>query len=291
MRFSIITPSFGQIEYLKLNAASVADQRADGVMVEHIVQDGGSTDGTREWLSSKPDIVGVAEADEGMYDAINKGIAKGTGDVFAWLNCDEQYLPGALAKVKEFLQDHPDVDIAVGHTIVVDEQGAYMCHRKAVIPLPGILKRGRLPVHSSSMFFRSHLVKGPDAVLFDKQWRAMGDWAWMRTLMDRGARVAIVDAFISTFTDTGGNLGTSPRAKEEMRRVEGDLGILDHIATPIVRLEDYARKALSGYYRQSPYDYAIYRPSPSAAGGVSLQRKSFHVSKPTFYWKGHMFGQ
>lgn len=288
MKFTVVTPSFGQLAYLKLNAASVADQRGDGVEVEHIVQDGGSKDGTREWLATRTDIQGHAEADHGMYDAINRGIIKGEGDVFSWLNCDEQYLPGALAIVRDLFQANPDADIAIGHTIVVDPQGGYMCHRKAVVPTPGILRRGRLPVHSSSMFFRRRLVKGPGAVLFDKEWKAMGDWAWMKEVMDKGARVVKVEAFISTFTDTGGNLGMSPRAREEAQRVQDALSWPDRLATPLVRMDDYARKMATGYYRQSPFDYALYRPDPSAPDGVSTQRHTVHVSKPTFIWKGHM---
>ncbi|MBK7482552.1 MAG: glycosyltransferase [Flavobacteriales bacterium] len=82
MKFTVVTPSFGQLPYLRLNAASIADQRDAGADVEHIVQDGGSKDGTREWLLTRPDIRGIAEADSGMYDAINRGIRKGEGDVF-----------------------------------------------------------------------------------------------------------------------------------------------------------------------------------------------------------------
>lgn len=288
MKFTVVTPSFGQLAYLKLNAASVADQRRSGVEVEHIIQDGGSKDGTREWLATRPDIRGIAEADDGMYDAINRGIMKGEGDVFSWLNCDEQYLPGALAVVHDFLQANSNVDIAIGHTVVVGPNGDYMCHRKAVVPSPGILHRGRLPVHSSSMFFRRHLVKGTNAVLFDPKWKAMGDWAWLKELMEKGARVVKLEAFISTFTDTGGNLGMSPRAREEARRVQDALTPLDRLATPLVRMGDYARKIVSGYYRQSPFDYALYRPDPSSPNGVSAQRHTVHVSKPTFIWKGHM---
>lgn len=291
MKFTVITPSFGQLGYLKLNAASVADQSADGIKVEHIIQDGGSTDGTREWLADQTGITGVAEADDGMYDAINRGIAKGSGDVFSWLNCDEQYLPGALNAVRELLESDSEIDVVVGHTVVVDEAGRYLCHRKAVVPSPGILRRGRLPVHSSSMFFRARLVKGPDAVLFDPQWKAMGDWAWMKDLVERGARVAVLDRFLSTFTDTGGNLGMSPRAQQEMRRVESGLSLLDRMVSPAVRAREYLGKLVSGYYRQAPFHFACYRPDPEEPGGVSERRHEAYVERPTFYWKGHMFGQ
>jgi len=94
MRISVITPSYRNSERLKLCVASVADQ--EGVEVEHIVQDAGSDDGTLDWLLADRRVKACVEKDEGMYDAINRGLRKATGEIFAYLNCDEQYLPGAL---------------------------------------------------------------------------------------------------------------------------------------------------------------------------------------------------
>ena len=71
--FSIITPSFNMLDYLKLCCASVADQ--DGASFEHIVVDGASTDGTAEWLRQARNITSISEKDDGMYDAINKGLS------------------------------------------------------------------------------------------------------------------------------------------------------------------------------------------------------------------------
>ncbi len=283
MKFTIVTPSFGQLKYLRLNAASIADQREPGIEVEHIVQDGGSKDGTREWLLTQPNIKGIAEADQGMYDAINRGILKGTGDVFSWLNCDEQYLPGTLAAVAAFFEEHPEADMVAGDTVVVDAKNEYGCHRKAVVPTKGILRLGRTPVQSSSLFFRAKLVTGPDAVLFDPQWKAMGDWAWLKTLNDRGARMLRIPRFLSTFVDDGGNLGMSPQAVKETRSVYGALSPWHRATEHLVRGADYARKFMDGYYRQEPFDYAVYDADP--ATGVSAQRRLHNVAKPTWHWK------
>ncbi len=286
MKFTVVTPSFGQLHYLKLNAASIADQRAPGIDVEHIVQDGGSKDGTREWLATRPDIRGVAEADNGMYDAINRGIMKGEGDIFSWLNCDEQFLPGTLQAVKSFFEEHPEADMLAGDTLVVDAKGEYQCHRKAVVPTTGILRLGRTPVQSCSLFFRAKLVKGPGAILFDPQWRAMGDWAWLRDQDARGARMLRLPRFLATFVDDGGNLGMSPRAVQETRAVYGSLSTWHRATEYIVRGADYARKIMDGYYSQKPFDYAIYDAAPTSPSGVSAVRRSRHVAKPTWHWKG-----
>src|SRR3954447_16040811 len=100
---SVVTPSYNMLPYLRRACASVADQ--EGCTFEHIVVDARSTDGTPEWLATRgqPHIV---EPDRGMYDAVNKGLRVARGGVLAYLNCDEQYLPGTLRFVRErFAQD------------------------------------------------------------------------------------------------------------------------------------------------------------------------------------------
>src|SRR5208282_2311123 len=100
MKFSIVTPSFRNSRWLKLCIASVADQQ--GVEVEHIVQDSCSDDGTQDWLPQDRRVRAFIEKDSGMYDAINRGYRRAQGDILAHLNCDEQYLPGALRAVGDY---------------------------------------------------------------------------------------------------------------------------------------------------------------------------------------------
>ena len=119
LKFSIITPSFRNSDWLKLCIASVADQQ--DVELEHIVQDSCSDDGTQDWLPHDPRVKAFIEKDGGMYDAVNRGYRRATGDILAYLNCDEQYLPGALAAVREFFEANPEVEVALAGT---------HCHRR-----------------------------------------------------------------------------------------------------------------------------------------------------------------
>src|SRR5947207_15737324 len=123
MNLSIVTPSFRNSEWLKLCIASVADQ--EGAAIEHIVHDSVSDDGTLEWLPQDKRVKAFVEKDSGMYDAINRGLARASGEIVAYLNCDEQYLPGTLKAVATFFDEHPRVDAVVADTIVTDTKGDY----------------------------------------------------------------------------------------------------------------------------------------------------------------------
>ena len=131
MQFSIITPSFRNSEWLKLCIASVADQ---GVEAEHIVQDSCSPDGTQEWLPQDRRVKAFIEKDQGMYDAINRGFRRARGEILAHLNCDEQYLPGALAAAWDYFQNHPRVEVAFAHAVVIGPDGDYRCDRRSSVP-------------------------------------------------------------------------------------------------------------------------------------------------------------
>src|SRR3954464_10648572 len=99
MQFSIVTPSFRQLSWLKRAVRSVADQK--GVEVEHIIQDAGTGPELETWVRENSNAQLFVEKDNGMYDAVNRGLARAQGEICAYLNCDEQYLPGTLEKVAQ----------------------------------------------------------------------------------------------------------------------------------------------------------------------------------------------
>jgi FkbM family methyltransferase len=118
---SIVTPSFEQGRYLERTLYSVLSQ--DYPVLEYVVQDGGSTDETRQVLERFEPALGLwrSASDEGQGDAINRGFRETSGEIMAWLNADDLLLPGALAYVASYFTRHPDVDVVYGNRLLIDE--------------------------------------------------------------------------------------------------------------------------------------------------------------------------
>ena len=123
-RVSIITPSYQQARYLEACLRSVRDQ--EGALVEHIVVDGGSTDGSVELIRNTQDRLAwwCSEADAGQSDAINKGLSHATGEIFGWVNSDDRLLPGSLALVSERFAADPTMQVLEGHRLLETPDGA-----------------------------------------------------------------------------------------------------------------------------------------------------------------------
>jgi glycosyltransferase involved in cell wall biosynthesis len=276
MRFSIITPSFRGSKWLKLCIASVADQQ--GVQVEHIVQDAGSDDGTLDWLPHDGRVKTYIEKDAGMYDAVNRGLRKSSGEILAYLNCDEQYLPGALLAVREFFEAHPDVDVAFAHTIVVDARGEFICYRKAVLPHKHHVMVCHLPTFTCATFFRRRVLDQHD-LWFDSRWRDLGDADWVVRLLEQRVPMAALPRYTSVFTDTGENMNLKPNAvREKERMFRAAPRWSQRLALGLQGLH-WLRRLAHGNYCQRPFRYAIYTlDQPN-------RRSESAVAHPTFVWR------
>lgn len=276
MRFTIVTPSYNSSPWLKLCIPSVADQ--EGVALEHIVQDSCSTDGTQDWLPGDRRVTAVIEKDQGMYDAVNRGYRRAQGELLAYVNCDEQYLPGALRKVSEFFDRNPGVEVVFGDVIIVDEKGGYLCERRALVPqwmhtrIPG-----NMSYLTAACFLRRSLLERCQ-LYYNPAWRDLGDAEWTLRLIESGARMATLGEFTSIFTETGQNMNLGGNALRERVAFHNAAPAWARLAAPLGRLHFRLRRLMAGHYRCRPHEYSIYTlDSPD-------RRKTFQVSQPTYRW-------
>ena len=118
LKFSVITPSFNNAQYIEQTIKSVLEQNYPNF--EHIVIDGGSTDGTVEILKKHSHLKWVSEKDEGQADALNKGFRMATGDIIAWINSDDWYEPNIFGNIAEWFERNPDKNIVMGDCNLID---------------------------------------------------------------------------------------------------------------------------------------------------------------------------
>ena len=229
-KLSIVTPSFQQARYLPDTIRSVLEHQP-GVDIEYVVQDGGSTDGSREVIAQfarqygetgerrpetgkdpsnnpasrlpppvSPRLLAWSSArDHGQADAIARGFALTSGgpdDVMGWINSDDYYLPGALGCVADYFAAHPDVDVLYGHRIVVDEESREIA-------------RWFLPQHDSevlrlndfvpqeTLFWRRRLWDKVDGL--DTSFHFAIDWDLLLRFDAAGANIVRVPWFLACF--------------------------------------------------------------------------------------------
>jgi glycosyltransferase involved in cell wall biosynthesis len=156
---SIITPSFNQARYLEATIQSVLTQ--DYPRIEYIIVDGGSTDGSADIIKKYADRLAwwVSEKDKGQTDAINKGFARATGGILAWLNSDDTYEPGAVSKAVKYLLGHPEVGMIYADCNFIDEHGRVIGKFGAAQTDYRRLREGYVHIPQQTMFFRAELWK------------------------------------------------------------------------------------------------------------------------------------
>jgi cellulose synthase/poly-beta-1,6-N-acetylglucosamine synthase-like glycosyltransferase len=138
-RISVVTVTYNQGAYLEETIRSVLMQGYPNL--EYIVVDGGSTDNTQSVLQrySHQLAACISEPDEGQSDALNKGMSRATGDILAWLNSDDQYLPNTLRAVAESF-DQADSDLVVGGTVLVRKHERFpVAFKHCVLPLDRVV--------------------------------------------------------------------------------------------------------------------------------------------------------
>lgn len=154
---SIVTPSFNQAAFLEATICSVLAQ--DYPRIEYLIVDGGSTDGSLDIIQKYAHKLAwwVSEKDHGQTDALNKGFARASGHILAWLNSDDTYQPGAVSAAVQFLGAHPQVGLVYADANFIDEQGRCIGQFPAAQTDYRRLRQGYVHIPQQATFFRADL--------------------------------------------------------------------------------------------------------------------------------------
>lgn len=202
-KISIITPSYNQGQYIEETIRSVLLQNYPNL--EYIIIDGGSTDNTIDIIKKYEPYLTywVSEPDRGQTHAINKGLAKATGDIIAYLNSDDYYLPNTFFKVVESFRSFPDVDLFHGRCRYVNETGekigeqfASVSKFEEIIDLWGVWWQKQQFVQPE-VFWTKRITE--KIGLFNEDLYFVMDYEyWCRILQNNGC-VAKIDAELTCF--------------------------------------------------------------------------------------------
>lgn len=214
MLFSVVTISFNQKEFLGRTIESVLGQQ--GVDVEYIVVDAGSTDGSRAVIESYGDRIAhrIFSPDDGPADGLNKGFARAGGDVYCYLNSDDTFAPGALARIRDYLASHADVDVVCGHAWIVDRHDRHVRRMWSGRIDRKLIAYGVSDQVQPSTFIRAAAFRRTNG--FNPANRSNWDAELMTDLIGAGARIRLIDAFLSNYRLHGDSITNSGKLMERI---------------------------------------------------------------------------
>jgi glycosyltransferase involved in cell wall biosynthesis len=202
---SVLTPSLAYGRFIEDNILSVRGQ--ESVSVQHVVQDGGSTDGTLDVLRRYGSATEWStEPDQGQSDALNRALRKASGTWIAWLNADEFLLPRALAELVT-RGEATSADIVYGDSVFVDEEGRIARLAAQHAFGPSTLRLYGCYIASSSVVFRRSSLP-PDP--WDVTLKLRMDWDLYLRLASHGARFEKVAYPVGAFRRHGSQVSAEP---------------------------------------------------------------------------------
>lgn len=205
-KISVITPVYNGEHFLERTILSVIN--CNYPKLEYIIVDGNSTDGTIDIIKKyrKYFSVIISEPDKGMYDALNKGFSKATGDILCWLNSDDEYYPHTLSSVAKIFTDLPNVEWITGGNSHINECGTIFSYGKARrIDKIDFVMGDYKWIQQESTFWRSSLLKKLQHEPFNLSIKYAGDFAlWFEFFQH--SSLYFTDILLGKFRHTNGQL-------------------------------------------------------------------------------------
>jgi glycosyltransferase involved in cell wall biosynthesis len=196
-RITVVTPSYNQAQFLEETLRSVLCQRDQ--IHEYFVIDGGSTDGSSEIIRKYQRCIDfwTSEKDAGQADAIQKGFSRATGDVLCWLNSDDVFLPGALQRVREAFDRHPQWDVLTGYHVRIDEDTNIVSMHRSAGESRFKARCGISRVCQQTCFFRRDLYQRVGGIKLDLHC-VLDTELWMR-MFDAGAHWGHIPEYLAGY--------------------------------------------------------------------------------------------
>jgi glycosyltransferase involved in cell wall biosynthesis len=250
---SIVTPTFNQADFLRDTLESVLAQ--DYPNIEYLVIDDGSTDATPEILAEYTGRVEwESQANMGQTPTINKGWERSRGQIITWLNSDDTYLPGAVAKAVDYFHKHPEIDIVYGDTLLTEADGTEIERLKPpVFNYDEFVATCHNPIPQPSAFIRRSVME--DVGLLDPSYYYFMDWDfWLRAGMDHS--IAYFPELISTYRlhEASKTVAQAVKAAPELEYMYRKFFARPNLQKGIRRLENEAMVNMfftsGGYYLQ-----------------------------------------
>jgi glycosyltransferase involved in cell wall biosynthesis len=300
--FSIVTPTFRQLDWLRLCIASVRDQvvatpstlnsRPSTLSIEHIVQDAGTPgiedlarelgaefyldgklvfseqkearDEGRETSQQQPEPANEAqshyslrifsEKDAGMYDAINRGLARSAGKICAWLNSDEQYLPETLSKVAEIFQQQTKLDVLLGDAILLNATLEPVCYRRIMVPSLWHTRLDHLHSLSCAMFFKKSALPNPP---LNPRWKVISDAVLIEHFLVNRKSIHACRVPLAAYAFTGQNLSADKNCKE-LEQWWAETRWPPRALKPFIVIYNRFRRLLAGAYQNFQLNIKIH---------------------------------
>ena len=226
MKFSIITPNHNGANYIEACIKSVLSQNVD---FEHIIIDDCSTDSSLEILKKYPHLRIISENDNGMYDAINKGLSISKGELISYLNIDDRYADGALARISYEFDNDTNIDYVYGNCQLIDRFGESLYIYKVPPIYKGLLSKiNVIPWAQPSVIFKRKVFD--EIGNFNINYLLASDYHFMKRVISsrfNGFRVNMVIAEFMKRTDSL-SAQYSHQMKAEVLKINNELQLPTH---------------------------------------------------------------
>lgn len=223
--FTIVTISYNQAAFVRQTIESILQQRREGVDVEYIVVDPGSTDGSREILNEYKASIDqlILEKDAGPADGLRKGLARSSGKLLGFLNSDDYLMPGALRAAQSAFMEDPTLDVYLSRGLRYDERSSQM---SLIQPSTFSTRRfccGAATFSQPSTYFRSSAYRIAGGI--NPANRCSWDGELLLKMHSAGARFAVFPTISSVFRVHDGSISGTNSLEKIYRAEMRDLSI------------------------------------------------------------------